>query len=165
MESEEAQDADTVTDASVPRHVDGFAHRKSENFDLLSVFWLRFSVSEVRGNKDVAEFVAGGVGELDAGEQRHKVSGDDACFFQKLAACSIDRRFTRRAAAFWNLPLVAFMTVAPLSDKPGVAFAIDRDDANSAVLVFDDAIDALAPTRLDDLIFTHTNPRIRVGLA
>lgn len=165
VESEESQDADTVADTSVSCHVDGFAYRESEDFDLLSVFWLCFSMSEACGNKDVAEFVAGGVGELDAREQRLKVPSDDARLFQKLAACGIARCFARRAAALGNLPLVAFMAVAPLSDKPGVAFAIDRDDANSAVLVFDDAIDALAPARLDDLILTYSNPRIRVGLA
>lgn len=57
------------------------------------------------------------------------------------------------------------MAVAPLADEPGVALFIHGEDADGAVFVVDDAVDAFSAGGVDDLVLAYSDPRVGVGLA
>ena len=164
-EGEEGDDAHGIANLAGGGHLDGFGEGESANGDLFGVFGLRGFLGETAGDEEVGGFIADGIGELDIEEEGFKMGGDEAGFFEEFAAGAVFEGLALGATAFGDFPFVAVVGVAVLADEPGVAFIIDGDNADGAVAVFDDPVDAWGAVGFQDLIFANADPGIEVDLA
>jgi hypothetical protein len=144
--------------------LDGFCEGESANGDLLGVFGLRGFLGEAAGDEEVGGFVADRIGELDIEEEGFEFGGDEAGFFEEFTAGAVFEGLAFGAAAFGDFPFVAVVGVAVLSDEPGVAFIVDGDNADGAVAILDDAVDAGGSVGFEDLIFADADPGVEVDL-
>ena len=117
---------------------------------------------EVGGEAPHRVLVRDGVGKVRLSEPA-PVPGFQPGLLPQLALGGAQGLLALGAAAFGDLPGVAFEWVAVLADEVGVA-VFDRQDADGDVLVVDHAVDPRLAVRAHDPILAHRDPGVLVDL-